>query len=158
MRSLSDGPADASLRGQNSPFHGILPEIRNTVFSDFHQTKRKCREKTEPGEREHKLCVLEQEQAHDSAHVSLPSPARAPKPFHSWDVNHSEVDYIHLLKGKKSVSQLCFHSFDSTFFRFLTLHREAKGPGGADSGCLRATKHLQPNRDPRCLHCCVVQG
>lgn len=46
-RSPSDGPTAASLRGENSPLihAGILPEMGNNVFSGFHQSKRKLREK-----------------------------------------------------------------------------------------------------------------
>lgn len=100
----------------------------NAIFSGFHQSKRKCREINEqPGEQVHQLYTLEQEQAHSSAHMSLPAPARGPKSFHSWRVNHSKMDNICLLKGKMSLSQPCFHSFDNTLFSLIASSQRGKG-------------------------------
>lgn len=129
-RLPSDGPTAASLRGENSPFiqAEILPEMGNNVFSGFHQSKRKHREKNEqPGEQVHKLYILEQEQVYPSTYMSLPSPARGPKSFHSWDMNNSEVENIYLLKGEMSLFQLSLHSFDNTLCSLVTSSQKVKG-------------------------------
>lgn len=73
------------------------------------------------------MYILEQGQADSSTHVSLPSLARSPEFFHSWDVNHSEVDNICLLNGEMTVSQLCFHSFDNALFSLVTSSQRGKG-------------------------------
>lgn len=81
----------------------------------------------QPGQQVHKLYILEQEQVYSSAYMSLPSPARGPKSFHSWDMNDSEVENIYLLKGEMSLSQLSLHSFNNTLCSLVASSQRVKG-------------------------------